>query len=463
MADLTFLSLHPFVKSTVVDKVRGTIFGSALGDAIGLYTEFLSKDLSTHAYGAYPEARFQLTTPTTEFYPDGHRNKFTPRSWTDDTDHALLIILSFLHSNGTVISPRDFAARLKIWVEQGLRCLDRLPLGLGATVGRVVCDKNYSENPELVAYKVWSSRGHNIAPNGSLMRAHPLGVICIGKSLEETFQIAIDFSVVTHADPRCVVACCVHTGLIRGILRGEDTSEDDIDRILEAAFTFVAKWQQNGRSFDKAQNGSGKFPADVLLAEPALDRIEFDKYVNASSFEELQLDSAREIGYVYKALGGCILCLRLAIRHSNSQHTDEQYTQPGTNIFEELITALIMQGGDADTNACIAGAVLGAWIGNSGLPPTWRDGLDHNRWLLHKCRAMEQVLGIDESLTGYDGVQDKDTLSDGGRGLLDKRSLEARDAAFVDMYTKKMKMMAERMAHKERKETDRGWMRGLLK
>lgn len=38
MADLTFLSLHPFVKSTVVNKVRGTIFGSALGDAIGLYT-----------------------------------------------------------------------------------------------------------------------------------------------------------------------------------------------------------------------------------------------------------------------------------------------------------------------------------------------------------------------------------------------------------------------------------------
>lgn len=217
------------------------------------------------------------------------------------------------------------------------------------------------------------------------MRAHPLGVICIGKSLEETFQMATEFSVVTHADPRCVVACCVHTSLIRGILRGDDTSEEDVGRILEAAFAFVVQWQQNGRLFDSAQDSSRKFPANVLVTEPALDRVEFDRYMNASTFEELQLDSAREIGYVYKALGSCILCLRLAIRHSKGQHIDEHYTRPGTNIFEELITALIMQGGDADTNACIAGAVLGAWIGNTGLPPTWRDGLDHSRWLLHKC------------------------------------------------------------------------------
>lgn len=314
-----------------------------------------------------------------------------------------------------------------------------------------------------MAYKVWVSRGCNIAPNGSLMRAHPLGIICIGKSLEETFQIATDFSVVTHSDPRCVVACCVHTALIRGILRGEVTSEEDVDCILEAAFKSVEQWQQNKRLFDIADDASRKVPADILVSELALDRVEFDRYVNASTFEDLQLDSAREIGYVYKALGSGILCLHLAIRHSKGQPIDGQHMQAGTNIFEELITALIMQGGDADTNACIAGAILGAWIGYTGLPPSWREGLDHSRWLLHKCRAMEQVLGIDESLTGYDGVQDRDTLSDGGKGLLDKASLEARDAAFVEMYAEKTTMMAERKARKKGKETGKDWTRGLLK
>lgn len=61
-------------------------------------------------------------------------------SWTDDTDHAILILLSYLRNDG-VFTTNDFAARLRSWCEQGLRCLDRLPLGLGRTVGSVRLQK----------------------------------------------------------------------------------------------------------------------------------------------------------------------------------------------------------------------------------------------------------------------------------------------------------------------------------
>jgi hypothetical protein len=180
----------------------------------------------------------------------------------------------------------------------------------------------------------------------------------------------------------------------------------------------------------------------------------------------LQLDDARKIGYVYKALGAGILVLRLATRHSlagvgeGRRDIDERYTRRGSNLFEELTSALIMEGGDADTNACIAGALLGAWVGYSCLPPHWRDGLDHAQWLKSKCKALEQVLRIN-SLPGYNGAEDKDTLPDGGRGLLGKAALDARAMAFMEAYMRKTELAKKN--EQQRQKQKQSWMGGLFR
>ena len=86
-----------------------------------------------------------------------------------------------------------------------------------------------------------------------------------------------------------------------------------------------------------------------------------------------------------------------------------------TATFEPLITELVLQGGDADTNACFAGALLGAYVGYTALP-AWREGLKHGEWILAKAEAAAIVLGFRDG--EYDGRADKDTEVDGGRGLL---------------------------------------------
>ena len=52
-----------------------------------------------------------------------------------------------------------------------------------------------------------------------------------------------------------------------------------------------------------------------------------------------------------------------------------------TAVCFSLVVFLILQGGDADTNGAVAGALLGCKLGSSALPPTWLKGLKHKGWL----------------------------------------------------------------------------------
>ena len=39
--------------------------------------------------------------------------------------------------------------------------------------------------------------------------------------------------------------------------------------------------------------------------------------------------------------------------------------------FKEAMYAVLMAAGDTDTNAAIVGAVMGAWLGKSGIEESW--------------------------------------------------------------------------------------------
>ena len=392
------------VRASLHDRVLGCLFGSALGDAIGLYTEFLPGDM---AAAAYPSRKFTLVprSAATPFRRDAHRNKHQPGEWTDDTDHALLILLAHLDSDGQSLDPREFAHRLQIWVQQGLRALDTLPLGLGRTVGAIVGNKAYLDDPEGTARNHWTTCGYNIAPNGSLMRTHPLGLMCLDKSFEETFEVAASYSVMTHVDPRCIISCAIGTALVRGLVLGDVTDEADIDATIARGLAWWKQYRQRQMEDNPRRKD-----------EPDLDMDEFARHAKVNDLDDLELwGEGRKIGYVYKCFGAGVHLLRLAMRSGRAMRDQ-------LSTFETLITDLIMRGGDADTNACFAGALLGSYLGFKALPPHWRGGLKHGEWLLEKSEALCSVLDV------VDGVENKkdDTARDGGRGFVTEEQMEEK-------------------------------------
>jgi ADP-ribosylglycohydrolase len=460
---MDFLRLHPFVRTTAHDKTLGTIIGATLGDCIGLYTEFLP---GAECRRAYPSARFVLVGPSqTPFRADSHRDKFEPADWTDDTDQSLLLILSYLHNYEcstdvkAPIESSDIALRLHIWTTQGLRCLDRPPLGLGQTIGRVVLDPAYLDDPEAVALKIWLKSNRNAAPNGSLMRTHPVGVVSVGMSLEETFRTAADVGRVTHVDPRCVVSCCLVAGLVRGIIRGEVVCEADVDTLIESAYSWVnGKDELRNPEARRLEEGwEGVVQGGAAGEESLLVLEEYRKHCHAQTLKELELDDSQKMGYVYKCLGSAILTLRLAIRRGSG------FGLSTAELFEPLITNLIMEGGDADTNASVAGALLGAWVGYSNLPSHWEKGVRNREWLVRKAEALSLRVGILAPPAGGEVqilVADPDAVLDGGRGMLTKEQLDKREKDFVMMILAKQKKRREAVEREER--SLRGTLMGKL-
>lgn len=295
-------------------------------------------------------------------------------------------------------------------------------------LAQVILDPVFRTSPAGAARALWEERQRNLAANGSLMRTHPLGIMCLPLSRDARYDTAAAYSQITHFDPRCTLACSISTSLISGILAGEVQDGAHVDSVIEDAYVWVSKQNPDEDGF-------------------RLDRGEFERHVYAAKLESLELDDALKTGYVYKALGAAVFCLRRAVREPRGQ----------TETFERVIADLIMQGGDADTNACCAGALVGAWVGHASLPAHWRDGLRHGRWLEDKTAALCRVLGVVVA-DRYDGEHDPDNLTDGERGLLPRDVLDKREQDLLhSILTKKAdREGVEKRSREEKKRKEAG-------
>jgi hypothetical protein len=264
---------------------------------------------------------------------------------------------------------------------------------LPGTVGRVVFDEEFKSNPTGTAFNFWEKSGREIAPNGSLMRTAPVGVIFMNESEDDTFREAIRMGAVTHADPRCAVSVSAVSGLVRALAREEIKSEADINSVLERAWKFVS--QSN--------------------PELPLDREEFHKHAYAESLEKLILCD-HTMGYVYKCLGSSLWCLRQVVTERET--------------FKTAMTKLIMFGGDADTNGAVAGALMGAYCGYNLLPYEWKAGLRYEVWYKGKISALCVVAKLTEGT--YDSSMDSDTEFDGGRGFLSQEEMKEKEKEIME-------------------------------
>lgn len=365
------------------DRIKGCVFGSAIGDALGLITENMKKPEISRTYET-------ITFPA----PTAIKG-ILPGDWTDETD-SLVISMEALReclidgrlknfeyakfddpevkalrlkaeqSNKSykpvnMLRPdKLFSYRLRQWVTDGFPALgDSVGKGCDGYIMQVVSRVHYSKNPVGVARNIWT-KNNKPCTNSCLNRILILGAL---DPYPKVHKLIERFCVITHPDPRCVAASMV-IGYISYTFMHMNIEVDKIETVI-----------------DHALRGARQSLANKKHKE------QLDKYAY-SSLENLKLDKDDISNFAFRAMGAAIWGLRKYARFSKSK-----------NIIERIVLNIILEGGDADCNASIACSLIGAYVGYKQLPSHWIKKLKHKSWLTKHvddfCKALEKSKGVD--------------------------------------------------------------------
>lgn len=181
----------------IIDKIKGVLFGQAIGDALGLGTEFLTKG-EVNRY--YPNG----LTDFDQIIQDYHRKRWIKGSWTDDTDMMLCIANAIIKDREIKLS--TVARNFKDW-------FNGEPLGIGSHTSKVLSFKDYTDAPQKVSEIIWKLSGERCAANGAIMRTS-----IVGLWKDDTEKYATEICKLTHYDPRCVGSCAIISLLVNNFV-----------------------------------------------------------------------------------------------------------------------------------------------------------------------------------------------------------------------------------------------------
>lgn len=177
-------------------KIKGGLYGVAVGDALGGTTEFMSQREIKAQYGYLREII------------GGGVWRLAPGEVTDDTMMTLCVAEGILENPAEPMEP---IGRLF------LEWYNSRPKDIGNIIRHVF--ESYENNWFEAAFYAHADLGQS-AGNGSLMRCLP-AALAYGDSADME-RATLMQSKMTHYDPRCGEACLIYNRIAARLLRGED-------------------------------------------------------------------------------------------------------------------------------------------------------------------------------------------------------------------------------------------------
>jgi ADP-ribosylglycohydrolase len=198
-----------------LERARGALYGLAIGDALGMPAQMLSR--------AEVVARWGPLLPGFEAAPPGHpiADGMPAGSVTDDTEQAVLLGRLLVRGHGE-IDPREWADALAGW-EKEMAARGSLDL-LGPSTKRALLAVQAGTPPQ--------EAGRHGDTNGAAMRITPVGIAFPGRA--EVLDHVRQASVVTHNTPVAMAGAAAVAAAVSAGINGTDLPAA-IDAAISAA------------------------------------------------------------------------------------------------------------------------------------------------------------------------------------------------------------------------------------
>jgi ADP-ribosylglycohydrolase len=303
--------------STLSERALGALLGLAIGDALGMPTQLLSRDQIVDAYGPLLSGF--------EPAPPGHpiAAGMTAGQVTDDTEQAV-ILAEVLIEGGGVIGAHELAARLVAW-EADMRARGSLDL-LGPSTRRALT--------ELLAGGDVDTTGRSGDTNGAAMRITPVGIATV----TDTAAIVAAVEAASRITHNTGIALAGASAVAAAVSAG--VAGLGYDAAVEHALAAATSGAERGRWVAGADVASRIRWAIGLVAgladADACDLVQ--RLVGTSLATQESVPAAFALW---------------------SLHPDDPWLtcRLGASV-----------GGDCDTVAAMAGAMSGALVGSAGFP-----------------------------------------------------------------------------------------------
>ncbi len=263
-----------------------------------------------------PTERFGTAEAIRAAFPEGVRDLTPPPKGSpfDDDAAMTLLLAESLAEKGDF----DATAVAELWV----KWMKMDGRGIGLTTQRALRLIERGTEP-FEAGRLTRSAGAS-AGNGAVMRCIPVA-LRYHDNVDRLVRVSSQQAAITHADERCTWGATAVNLAARELLHGNPYFVEEVLHRLQGV-------------------------APRALVE-AIRRVPWEQE------SDLPIAVPGEYGFV-------VHCVEIAF-----------WCAVHRPSLEEALIFLVEAGGDTDTNAAVAGALLGARDGESGIPPRWLDQL----------------------------------------------------------------------------------------